>query len=41
VDACVRHRALPLNEAVTATVEQISGCVGEDDLLLLAAEVKF
>ncbi len=39
VDACVRNRALPLAESVSATVVQLAGGPVEDDLLLLAAEV--
>jgi sigma-B regulation protein RsbU (phosphoserine phosphatase) len=39
VDACVRHRGLPLAESVNATVKDVTGCCVEDDLVLLAAEV--
>jgi sigma-B regulation protein RsbU (phosphoserine phosphatase) len=39
VDACVGNRALPLAESPKAIMDQIAGCTGEDDLLLLAAEV--
>ena len=42
VDACVRHRVLPLGESVAAIVCELrpEGHAVEDDLLLLAAEVR-
>jgi phosphoserine phosphatase RsbU/P len=41
VDACVRHRAAPLGEAVDRIVRELrpQTQAAEDDLLLLAAEV--
>jgi len=39
VDACVRHRKLPLAESVAGIVDEVGRQTAEDDLLLLAAEV--
>jgi hypothetical protein len=39
VNACIRHRALPLAESVAAIVSQLVPGSVEDDLLLLGCEV--